>query len=76
MKLYLGGHLNFYHPHKDRWLDVDIRQPTALIKILEGAGIPLSEVHLVAINEAAAELEEAVISATDEVRLFPAVGGG
>jgi sulfur carrier protein ThiS len=76
MKLYLGGHLNFYHSQKDKWLDIDINQPKLLIEILDGAGIPLSEVHLVAINEEVVDLEEAIISAKDEVKIYPAVGGG
>ena len=76
MKLYLGGHLNFYHPHSDSWLEVDVRQPTALTKILDQAGIPLGEVHLVIVNQVAVELEKALICAADEVKIFSAVGGG
>ena len=76
MKLYLGGHLNYYHSQKDKWLDIDINQSKPLIEILDGLGIPLSEVHLVAINEEVVELEEAIISANDEVKIYPAVGGG
>ncbi len=76
MKIYLGGHLNFYHPRKDKWLDVDIQQPSPLVEILERAGIPLGEVQMIVINDEIAELQGAIISAQDAVKLFPAVGGG
>jgi len=76
MKIYLGGHLNFYHPQKDNWLEIKIDQPAPLVDLLEVAGIPLGEVHLVVINAEVVELQDAVISADDEVKLFSAVGGG
>lgn len=76
MQIYLGAHLNFYHPQKEKLLDINIEQPTQLVEILESAGIPLGEVHMVVINDEIVELQGAVISLQDEVKLFPAVGGG
>jgi sulfur carrier protein ThiS len=76
MRIYLGGHLNFYHPQKENWLVVDLEQPTPLKDILDGAGIPLGEVALVVINGETADLQEAIISEQDEVKLFSPVGGG
>lgn len=76
MKLYLGAHLNFYHPRKENWLVVELEGPTRLVDILERAGIPVGEVQLVVVGGETVELTEAVISPGDEVRLFPAVGGG
>jgi len=76
MRIYLGGHLNFYHPRKEKWLAVEINRPTLLIDILNGAGIPLGEVHLVVVDGEMVEFQDAVISANDEVKLFSAVGGG
>ncbi len=76
MKIYLGAHLNFYHPRKEKVLDVDIRQPTLLVDILEEVGIPLGEVQMLVINGDIAELVDAVITPQDEIKLFPAVGGG
>ena len=76
MRIYLGGHLNFYHPQKDSWLEIEINQPTPLVEILERASIPLGEVYLVVNNSKLVELSEAIVSNQDDVKLFPAVGGG
>ncbi len=82
MKIYLGAHLNFYHPEKGKWLEVDIQQPTPLVEVLGIAGIPLGEVQMLVINDKVfmydeiGELQGAVISPLDEIKLFPAVGGG
>ena len=76
MRLYLGGHLDFYHPERTRWLDVEILQPNPLSDLLTTLGIPLGEVYLVVVNGQMADLQTVFISALDEVKLFSAVGGG
>ncbi len=76
MRIFLGGHLNFYHPQKDKWLEFDIQQPTLLTAILDSAKIPLGEVHLVVINGEVFDLKTAIIQPNDQVKLFSAVGGG
>ena len=76
MRIFLGGHLNFYQPKKDKWLQVHLEQPTRLIEILERAGIPLGEVHLVVVNGELEELQRAIIKPADEVKILTAVGGG
>lgn len=76
MLIYLGGHLNFYHPKKEKWLKVELDRPTSLRVILSNAGIPLGEVHLVVINGEVVELQNAIISNDDTVKLYSAVGGG
>jgi len=76
MRIYLGGHLNFYHPQKENWLAVELMRPTPLKEILADAGIPEGEVYLVVVNGETADLQEAVISEQDEVKLFSPVGGG
>jgi len=76
MRIFLGGHLNFYHPQKDKWLAVDLIGPTPLVDLLNTAGIPLSEVQLVAINGDVVELKNALVSEGDEVKVFSPVGGG
>ena len=76
MRIFLGGHLNFYHPNKDKWLVVDIIGPTLLVDLLNTAGIPLSEVQLVAVNGELVELNNARVSEGDEVKVFSPVGGG
>lgn len=76
MRIYLGGHLNFYHPQKESWLNVELERPILLQDVLTASDIPLGEVHLVVINDEIAELKTAIISNQDEVKLFSAVGGG
>jgi sulfur carrier protein ThiS len=76
MRIYLGGHLGFYHPQKEQWLEVKIIKPILLTKILDGAGIPLEEVQLVTINDEVVDLHKTIISVQDKVKLFSAVGGG
>lgn len=76
MRIYLGGHLNFYHPQKETWLEVELQQPTPLKVVLEASGIPLGEVYLVVINGELVDLQETIVSEQTEVKLFPPVGGG
>ena len=76
MRIYLGGDLDFYHPQKERWLVVELEAPSQLTDVLDRSGIPLGEVHLVAINGELAALKNTVITDQDEIKLFSAVGGG
>ena len=76
MRIYLGGHLSFYHPRKEPWLEVEITDPVTLTSILVKAGIPLGEVHLVTVNGKIMELEGTLISSRDQVRVYSPVGGG
>ncbi len=76
MRIYLGGHLSFYHPRKEQWLEVGLEHPTLLVDVLNGARIPLGEVQLVAVNGEIADLHSILISDQDEVKIFSAVGGG
>jgi len=76
MRIYLGGHLSFYHPQKEQWLEFDITAPVLLTSILEEAGIPAGEVQLVTLNDEIVDLYKTVISTQDKVKLFSAVGGG
>ena len=76
MRIYLGGHLNFYHPQKKPWLEVEILEPVHLTKILEEVGIPLGEVQLVTVDDKIVDLQKTIISPQDKVKLYSAVGGG
>ena len=62
MRIFLGGHLNFYHPKKEKWLEVELVNSTALAKLLKDGGVPLHEVQLVAINGEVVDLQDAVDS--------------
>ncbi len=76
MRLYLGGYLDFYNPESGGWLEIELDQPTKLSEVLEKLGIPLGDVQLFVLNGELVELGETMVSGQDEVKLFPAVGGG
>ena len=76
MRIYLGGYLDFYNPQSGNWIEVEVKQATPLTELLLQFGIPLGEVHMVVLNGTAVELDKAVVSDQDKVKLFSAVGGG
>jgi sulfur carrier protein ThiS len=76
MRLYLGGYLDFYNPQHGSWMEVELNQPTPLRDVLTQQGIPVSEVQLVVLNGELLDLDSAIVSEQDEVKLFSAVGGG
>ena len=76
MRIYLGGHLNYYHPEKARWLELTLDGPRPLRELLARAQIPEGEVALVVYQEANVDLQTLVVAQKDEVKLFPPVGGG
>jgi sulfur carrier protein ThiS len=76
MKLYAGGLLDFYLPDHRNRVEVELKEPTRLSEILVRVGIPPAEVHLVVVNGELVELEAAVVSDEDEVKLYPPVNGG
>lgn len=76
MRIYLGGHLDYYNPQQGSWMDVEQDQPILLNELLVNLGIPLGEVQITVLNGNVVELNEAVVSNLDVVKLFSAVGGG
>jgi sulfur carrier protein ThiS len=76
MKLYAGGYLDSYLPHRRSKIKIELGQPTNLAEVLTRLGIPAAEVLLVVINGQLVELQDAVVSDQDDVKLYPAVSGG
>ncbi len=76
MKLYAGGHLDFYLPGRRSRIEIERKEPTQLSALLVELGIPLAEVHLVVLNGQLVDLQEAIICGSDEVKIYPAVNGG
>ncbi len=76
MKLYAGGYLDSYLPQRRSKMEITLGKPTSLMEVISRFGIPSAEVHLVVINGQLVELEGAVVSDLDEVKLYPAVSGG
>ena len=75
MRIYLGGHLNFYNQGEGNWLEVTVQKSTRLKEIITNSEIPLGEVQLVVLNDEMADLE-AIVTDKDKVSLYSAVGGG
>ncbi len=76
MQLHLGGHLSWYAPDKRSDLVVPLLQPSRLLPLIEGMGVPPAEVAITVVNGNAVSLEEVVVSDGDRVQLYPPVGGG
>jgi sulfur carrier protein ThiS len=76
MRLHLGGHLNWYAPHRQASLVMDLAQPTALAEILKQLNVPAGEVAITVINGRVADLQAAFVSDSDRVEVYPPIGGG
>jgi len=76
MKLFLGGSLAFYAPAKQPNFEVHLNTRTSLVQVLMNLGIPIAEIQLTVLNRELVNLEDAMVSDLDEVRLYPPVGGG
>lgn len=76
MRLHLGGHLNWYDPHKRSWFEISVPRATPLRGLLDDLGVPAGEIAVAAVNGTMVRLEDATVSDQDQVELFPAVGGG
>jgi molybdopterin converting factor small subunit len=76
MKLFLGGQFSLYIPGHPPSVDVDLNDSARLSEVLLKLGIPVADIHLAVVNGQLVELEEALVSDQDEVKIFPPVGGG
>ena len=76
MRLHLGGHLAWYDPQKRTDVELDLSEPIPLIQLLDQLGVPRAEVAIAAVNGTAVTIEDARVSDSDRVALFPPVGGG
>jgi sulfur carrier protein ThiS len=76
MRLHLGGHLNWYDPHKRPWLTIPLVEPVALGELLVRLQVPPGEVALTVVNGRLVSLDDARVSDGDRVELYPPMGGG
>lgn len=76
MKITLGGQLSYHLPGHPRHLEVQLEAPSRLEEVLTGLGIPVPEIYLVVVNGELVELQTALVSQQDEVKLYPPVDGG
>jgi hypothetical protein len=75
MRIYLGGYLTFYAAGQ-HWVEVHLGAPERLRDVLVRAAIPAGEVFLTALNGVLVDPDQAQVSQSDEVRLYPPVDGG
>jgi sulfur carrier protein ThiS len=77
MRLHLGGHLNWYAPQKQTWVDVPLTQPTRLIDVLKNLGVPMAEIAVGTLNGVSVfSFDDVIVRDADTLELFPPVGGG
>ena len=76
MRLHLGGIFSAYLPGHPRQVVLELEKPTRLIDVLAKLGIPLAEINLVTVNGEVVDLQEALVSHQDEIKLYPPVNGG
>jgi sulfur carrier protein ThiS len=76
MRIYLDRYFNFFTHSHDRWVDVELTEPSSLGDVLSRVGIPIAEVHLAVVNGEAFNPEELIVSNSDSVEIFPPIGGG
>ncbi|MCX6078514.1 MAG: MoaD/ThiS family protein [Chloroflexi bacterium] len=76
MRLYLGGHLNYFDAHNRVNLEIELVGKQRLVDILDSLKIPKGEVFLVSINGEVVSLKDAWIKQDDQVQLYPPMGGG
>ena len=76
MKLYVGGQLSFYLPGHVSQVEVELAEPARLSEVLTGLGILVPEIGLATVNGEMVDLQEAMVSQQDEVKIYPPVSGG
>jgi sulfur carrier protein ThiS len=76
LKLHLGGHLSFYEPQRQAWIELALDAPRRLEDLLASLGIPRGEVALVVVNGTLAQEEAPLFFDDDLVELYPPMGGG
>ena len=76
MKLHLGGQFSLYIPGHPASVEVEVADSARLSDVLTGLGIPVADVHLTVVNGYLVEMDEAVVTNADVVKIFPPVGGG
>ena len=77
MKLYLGGHLNWYEPQRRKSITIHLTQPTLLMDVLVRLKIPISEVTIGVVNgQAFFSFENVAVQDADKLEVYPPVDGG
>jgi sulfur carrier protein ThiS len=77
MQIILGGHLDFYDPHKRSSFDMPLAGPIPLSDLIEQLDLPRAEIAICVLNgSAVTSFDEVLVSDEDKLALYPYVGGG
>lgn len=76
IRIHLGGHLAFYHPQKQSWLDHELQHSVPLCQVIEQLGIPTAEIAFSIVNDKMADLENTVVNENDTVQFYPPIDVG
>ncbi|MDR3575212.1 MAG: hypothetical protein P4L50_15240 [Anaerolineaceae bacterium] len=76
MRIHFGGHLAFYNPQEQNWLDYTLPESAAICQVLAQLGIPSAEIALSVVNDKIADLETTVVNDNDTLQFYPPMDGG
>ncbi|HVN53683.1 MAG TPA: hypothetical protein VMT46_05080 [Anaerolineaceae bacterium] len=76
MRVHLGGHLAYYHPDRQHWLEFHLSGLTPLRQAAALIGVPPEEIFLVVINDEVIDPDQAMVSDQDTLQLYPPIDGG
>jgi sulfur carrier protein ThiS len=76
MRLHLGGYLSFYAPNRKSNLEVEVEGQIPLKEVLKQNSLPAGDVFLVVLNGILVDLQDARVTNSDRVELYPPDGGG
>lgn len=76
MRVYLGGHLAYYHRQKQSWFEHRLVVAAPLAQVLEQLGIPAGEIMLAVVNNEVVDIKTTVVNDQDTVQVYPPNNGG
>ena len=76
IRIHFGGHLAFYHPQKQNWLDRELVSPVSLYQVIEQLGIPPGEIAFSVVNDNIADPHNTIVTNNDTVQFYPPLDGG
>ncbi len=76
MRVHLSGHLNWYHPQKSSWFEMEAPPQTRPADLLERLGVPQAEVAVIVVNGKLTEINGEFLGNEDVVEIFPPIAGG
>ncbi len=76
MKIHLGGSLAWYDKQKRSNFVVELSGSMSLNALLDKLAIPSAEIAIISINGQLLRGEDYMLKDTDEIKLYPSMGGG